>query len=75
MKELRNSLQSEDDAGKVRDEEEEDDGHEDHRQVVLEAAPIGIPIRPYPQQSMYFLVQCTAHYSLQPRPYISVWGL
>ena len=30
----------------MRDEEEEDDGHEDHRQVVLEAAPIRIAHRP-----------------------------
>ena len=30
------------------DEEEEDDGHEDDRQVVLQAAPVGVAHRPAP---------------------------
>ena len=45
VRRLEQLLQSEDDAGKVRDEEEEDDGHEDHGQIVLEAASIGIAHR------------------------------
>ena len=53
VRRLEQLLQSEDDAGKVRDEEEEDDGHEDHGQIVLEAASIGIAHRSYTKRSAF----------------------